>query len=157
MASNWRCRICLTCAAIAQASLIARAEDVQVLSGQRLSGSGSTDWNVTVQSNGTLAPGNGVGVMTLGGLTFNDGAVLEVESNDIVLDRIDVTGADSFHLSGLTRIDFNADWNMTVGDYVLIDYNGTPLNDFAVENSFSVNTRGGRIGRILHDAANTPI
>ncbi|MEO8388480.1 autotransporter domain-containing protein [Polaromonas sp.] len=66
---------------------------VQVLNGGTLGGTGSVR-NTTIQSGGTLAPGNSIGTLTVvGNLTFNAGSVYSVEVDSAGSnDRTNATG-----------------------------------------------------------------
>lgn len=66
---------------------------VQVLNGGTLGGTGSVR-NTTIQSGGTLAPGNSIGTLTVvGNLTFNAGSVYGVEVDSAGSnDRTNATG-----------------------------------------------------------------
>ena len=70
---------------------------VTVKSGATLGGTGAIDGNVTVNSGGTVAPGVGVGTLTVGGsVTFESGSTCTVEvsasPNGNVCDKLNVTG-----------------------------------------------------------------
>lgn len=72
----------------------ALAGAVQVDSGAVLGGTGSIGGAVTVD--GTVAPGNSIGTLTVGSVVFNSGSVLQVEVNETgggSGDRLEVTGS----------------------------------------------------------------
>ncbi len=82
-----------------------------LVGGGTLGGTGSIGGNVTV-SGGHLAPGSGVGTLTVGSLTL-DGSTVDSVNNS-------ASGTDSINLSDLGA--------SSSGDYVLIDYtNGSPF------------------------------
>ncbi|MCP4591204.1 MAG: hypothetical protein GY842_10690, partial [bacterium] len=53
--------------------------DVEVWDGATLKGSGSSDGVATVLLGGVIAPGNDIGIMTLGGVTINQTAELAIQ------------------------------------------------------------------------------
>jgi autotransporter-associated beta strand protein len=68
------------------------ADGLTVASGAILGGVGTIIGDVTV--NGTLAPGNSIGTITLvGDHVFNPGSILEIELNPSTSDRINVVGS----------------------------------------------------------------
>lgn len=101
---------------------------LQVKTGGTLAGSGTHAGAVTVASGAKLSPGEGVGKLTVGGLTLNAGSVLDFEITDSsILDQIVVTGQNGltidgggfhFYIAGGTT-SFSAN-----GVYNLIGYSG---------------------------------
>jgi autotransporter-associated beta strand protein len=70
-------------------------DDVDVLSGV-LGGTGSIAGIVDVGSAGTVAPGNSIGVLTVGEADFSSGSILQIETSPgamgVNADRLDVSG-----------------------------------------------------------------
>ena len=95
---------------------------VTVASGGTLGGSGSIAGAVTVNSGGTLAPGNSPGLLSVGSLTLDAGSTTTMEIDGTArgtqYDAIDVTGTAT--LGGTLNLVFG--YTPTVGDsYALID------------------------------------
>ena len=95
---------------------------VTVASGGSLGGSGSIAGAVTVNSGGTLAPGNSPGLLSVGSLTLDAGSTTTMEIDGTArgtqYDAIDVTGTAT--LGGTLNLVFG--YTPTVGDsYALID------------------------------------
>ncbi len=103
---------------------------VAVNSGSTLSGTGSISGTVTVASTSRLAPGNGVGTLTMGALTLSNGSIVDCEfktgpaANDLAV----VTNSDGLILDGggfnLFQEGTTTQFS-TPGTYTLISYTGT--------------------------------
>src|SRR5207249_3645474 len=85
----------------------------------KLGGNGSILGTVTVNGGGHVAPGNSVGTISVGGLTLNSGALLDVEGDGGGFDRINVTVDNAFSIAGPTTISLSDLGGVTSGDYVL--------------------------------------
>ncbi|HWK94081.1 MAG TPA: autotransporter domain-containing protein [Pseudolabrys sp.] len=97
-----------------------------VLSGGRLQGSGMIG---SVDIGGTIAPGNSIGTLNTGSITFFNGAVYEVEVNNAgQSDRIAVTGTATINAGSTVSVIAGA------GNYA-------PLTQYTI-----ITTTGGRIG-----------
>ena len=101
---------------------------VTVQSGGTLAGNGSISGGVNVQSGGTLSPGNGVGALTVGGLTLNGTTLMEINkslspSNDLVISTAPVT-------YGGTLIVTNLGANISLGDQFTL-FNPVGSGNFA--------------------------
>ena len=113
---------------------------VTVASGAALGGDGTIGGSVSVASGGTLSPGNlGVGTLTVGGLTLNNGGIVNFEFSG-TNDLISVTNAGGLTLNGGNLNLFNAGTTAafaTNGTYTLINYNGAlsgALSNLSVSN-----------------------
>ena len=113
---------------------------VTVASGAALGGDGAIGGSVSVASGGTLSPGNlGVGTLTVGGLTLNNGGIVNFEFSG-TNDLISVTNAGGLTLNGGNINLFNAGTTAafaTNGTYTLINYNGAlsgALSNLSVSN-----------------------
>jgi autotransporter-associated beta strand protein len=99
-----------------------------------LTGTGTISGLVDVAFNGTLAPGNSVGTMTVGSLTLESGAICNFEFNSTPAnDKVIVTSAGGLTLNGGVFNLFGENtvipWT-TPGTYQLIQYSGsTPSLD----------------------------
>ncbi|MFY7818632.1 MAG: beta strand repeat-containing protein [Akkermansiaceae bacterium] len=103
---------------------------IAVNSGSTLSGNGTIMGSVTISSTSRLAPGNGVGTLTMGSLTLASGAIFDCEfkadatANDLAV----VTSTDGLMLNGggfhLYEEGSTTQFR-TPGTYTLISYNGT--------------------------------
>ena len=97
-----------------------------VASGATLEGSGSIAGPVTINSGGTLAPGDGVGTLTLGSLALSPGSFLnyELATHGVigggVNDLLDVTG--NLTLDGTLTVNTLSGFGL--GTYRLINYGG---------------------------------
>lgn len=108
----------------------ASTASVAVNSGSTLSGTGTINGTVTVASTSHLAPGNGVGTLTMGSLTLASGSIVDCEfktgpaANDLAV----VTTSDGLNLDGggfnLYQEGTTSQFN-TPGTYTLITYTGT--------------------------------
>lgn len=125
-----------------------------VAAGAVLGGTGVCGSAGTVAAGGILSPGTaGVGTLTLGSLTLQQGAVYRWDVASAANDTVDVTGdlmlPDGFTLN-VNRLEPGA-----LRQKVLFTYGGSYIGPEAAE----VTTTGGATTpyRTLHDAANTRI
>ncbi|MCG3147564.1 MAG: hypothetical protein PCFJNLEI_01004 [Verrucomicrobiae bacterium] len=101
-----------------------------VASGAKLGGSGTIAGAVTIQNNGTLAPGNSIGTNTVGSLTLNASSVLEWEfqiSPPYISDFTIVTNNNGLTVNGgklYTYQDGTAFPFQVAGLYRLMQYTG---------------------------------
>ncbi|WP_292883691.1 DUF4347 domain-containing protein [Nisaea sp.] len=114
-----------------------------VASGVTLKGTSTYATAVTVQSGGTIAPGNSPGKISTGNLTLSSGSTAEMEINGTTAgtqyDQIAVTGTVTISNATLTT---NFGYTSAIGDsYVLIDNDGTD----AVTGTFSGLAEGATI------------
>ncbi len=113
---------------------------VNVASGATVGGDGTIGGSVSLASGGTLSPGNlGVGTFTVGGLTLNNGGIVNFEfagTNDLIA----VTNAGGLTLNGGNLNLFNAGTTAafaTNGTYTLFNYSGAlsgALSNLTVSN-----------------------
>ena len=101
---------------------------VTVQNGGTLAGNGTISAGVNVQSGGTLSPGNGVGTLTVGGLTLSGTTLMEINkslspSNDLVTSTAPVT-------YGGTLIVTNLGPNISLGDHFTL-FNPVGSGSFA--------------------------
>lgn len=75
---------------------------VSVNAGAVLGGNGTISGNVTVNSGGTLSPGNSPGVLTVGSLLLNAGSTTALEINGVTTRGTDFDGINITTASGLT-------------------------------------------------------
>ena len=144
---------------------------VSVASGATLGGSGTLGGTVTVNSGGTLAPGNSPGVITMAGLSLPTGAILAMELGQAGVvggtfnDRVQVNG--NLTLGGGTvnvTVPTTPAGTFTPGTYRLIDYTGTLTNSgglvvgtlpagFSAANMYiDVNTTAKQVNLVVRDA-----
>jgi fibronectin-binding autotransporter adhesin len=102
--------------------------DVSVASGAVLTGNGTVSGNVTVAGSAKVTPGDGVGDLTVGGLTLDSGSLLDIElASPSSGDRIIVSGSGGLTING-GGINFynpaNGQGVSTPGTYNLIQYSG---------------------------------
>ncbi len=96
--------------------------------GATLGGTGTISGMITVGTDGIIAPGNGVGTITTGGLTLGSGSILNFEFNNTpASDYINVTHSGGLTINGggfnlYAEGTVNAFSN--VGSYNLIGYSG---------------------------------
>ncbi len=69
------------------------AASIIVQNGATLAGTGRVGNNVTINSGGTLAPGNSPGTITVGSLTFTPGSIYHVEISPALASNTIVTGS----------------------------------------------------------------
>lgn len=103
--------------------------DISVSSGSSLTGTGAATGTATLGNNTTLVPGlNGIGTLTLGGLTLNSGSVVNLEFNGSTNDRVVTTKTDGLTLNGggvnLYAAGGTTPLN-TAGTYNLVQYSGS--------------------------------
>ncbi len=104
---------------------LAAGSVVTVADGGSLAGIGTVGGPVTLAAGGSLAPGNGIGTLTLGGnLTLNEGGTIAFDITDaftadklVVGGTLNPTGKTTIVVPGLTPL---AD-----GDYTLMEVTGT--------------------------------
>lgn len=118
---------------------------VTINDGGTLAGSGSIAGTVTLNAGGTIAPGNSVGTITLGGLTLSADSQLEIEFNDTGNDLIHVTG--TLEISGGQITLLQEDTSLAPvftdnGVFHLIQYTGT-LDPASLELLSVVNLQPG--------------
>lgn len=98
-----------------------------VNSGGILSGTGSASGVVTINAGGVLSPGNGVGTLTLGGLTLTPSAILDFEFNAAGADQVIISGANGLTINGggfhLFAEGTQTQWS-TPGTYNLFSFMG---------------------------------
>jgi len=104
-------------------------EAYTVSSGATFGGTGLTDSAVTVQSGGTIRPGNGTapGVLTVGSLTLDAGGTLNILLGGAISSLLDVNGSVS--LSGLVR--FTTTGALTADLYPFLSYSNTFAGSFS--------------------------
>jgi len=108
----------------------AATASVAVNSGSTLGGVGTIAGSVTVASTSHLAPGNGVGTLTMGSLSLASGAIVDCEfkTGPAANDLLSVTNSDGLTLNGggfnLYQEGTTTQFN-TPGTYTLISYTGT--------------------------------
>ena len=122
----------------------------------KLGGNGNILGTVTVNSGGHVAPGNSVGIISVGGLTLNSGALLDVEGDASGFDRINVTTDSALNIAGPTTIGLTDLGGVTTGDYVLIDYNVDFTGNFS-DLSLSTTTLGAYTASLFNDTGDTSI
>jgi autotransporter-associated beta strand protein len=122
----------------------------------RLGGIGNIIGTVTLNSGGHVAPGNSVGTISVGGLTLNSGALLDVEGDGTGFDRINVTIDNAFSIAGPTTISLTDLGGVTAGDYVLIDYGGAFTGNFS-DLSLASTSLGSFTASLVDDTADTSI
>ncbi|OYV03042.1 MAG: hypothetical protein CFE26_21550, partial [Verrucomicrobiales bacterium VVV1] len=108
----------------------AATASVAVNSGSTLGGIGTITGSVSVASTSRLAPGNGVGTLTMGSLALASGSIVDCEfktgpaANDLAVvtttDGLTLTGGGFNLYQEGTTTQFN-----TPGTYTLISYTGT--------------------------------
>jgi autotransporter-associated beta strand protein len=106
--------------------------NVTVAAGGTLDGNGIISGAVEIQGGGILAPGNGVGAITVGALTLDSGSFGNFEFNGTANDRTVVANAGGFVLNdgsdtaafNLYAVGSTAPWT-TAGAYKLIQFSGT--------------------------------
>jgi autotransporter-associated beta strand protein len=131
---------------------------VTVQFGSTLTGEGSIAGTALLIQDGHLAPGNGVGTITVGGLSLADGT-LHIESDATGMDRINVVTPDRF-FANYARIYLTDRGGTKEGDYVIIDYSGTPLADSSVLGNLQIWTGGDEglfVYSLIHDRDNTNV
>jgi hypothetical protein len=101
---------------------------VKIGAGGVLSGNGAIAGDVTVLSDGEIAPGGNAGVLAFSSLTLEVGSTLSVEivgtSGDSANDRVEVTGHAA--LGGRLAIDVSDDVELQVGDeFQILDSNSS--------------------------------
>ena len=108
------------------------ASDVDVDSGATLGGDGTISQSVNLE--GTLAPGNSIGELTVGNLDSNNG-IFEFElasngtSDTLVVGDLDLTGTDTLNLLGTTKATTYTLVNYTklLGSFESVTFNGSAL------------------------------
>ena len=111
---------------------------VNVISTATLGGSGSIGGAVTVNSGGHIAPGSGsIDTLTIsGGLTLNDGAVLDFEADASSCDKIDITGGTFTGAASANGVTVNVTISGGLSDqvsYTLMEWvadSGVDIADF---------------------------
>lgn len=90
------------------------AGDVDVHAGATLGGHGQIQGDVHLMSGSTIAPGNSIGNITVGNITFDAGSIYEFEVNqDTSADKITSTGAATLN-GGTVHVLANGNiWNTT--------------------------------------------
>ncbi|WP_414899591.1 autotransporter domain-containing protein [Sphingomonas flavalba] len=122
--------------------------DVTVLPGATMAGAGTLR-HLTIADNGVLAPGDGIGVMTMESLSLNGGSILDFELGTpgvaSASDRIDVTGA--LTLDGMVNVTNAGGFGN--GVYTLITYgtlagdNGLAVGAAPANHAYTVNAGTG--------------
>jgi autotransporter-associated beta strand protein len=94
------------------------AGTVSVGSGATLQGSGSVAGAVTVANGGTFAPGNSLGIISVGSAALNSGSTLSIELGGTTAgtqyDRLNVAG--SLALAGTLRVTLANNYTPAIGD-----------------------------------------
>ncbi|MEI8315598.1 MAG: autotransporter-associated beta strand repeat-containing protein, partial [Verrucomicrobiota bacterium] len=132
------------------------ASSTVTVNGGTLGGTGTLAGAVTVNTGGHLAPGNGVGVQSMGTLTLNSGSALDFQFQPHALgslnDQLIVTGTDGLTINGggfnlLTATGTNPNDNSQrftdLGIYNLINYGGT-LGGLGISALSILNPAGNR-------------
>ena len=102
--------------------------NVTVATGGTLGGDGIIIGGVTINSGGTLAPGNSVGSIDVGSLTLSSGSILNFEFNGSLNDTINVNTSDGFIVNGggfNLFAENTATPYTTAGLYTLFNFSGT--------------------------------
>ncbi len=132
---------------------------VTVRSGATLGGSGTIAANVSAENGGHIAPGFGLGTLTVGGLSLNSSAI-DIEGNGGGFDLLSILGLDAFTAAGNTAISVSDLGGIVEGEYQIISYNNTTplanLNNFSLAtptvagfNLALVNDQAGRTIKLL--------
>jgi len=131
---------------------------VAVNSSATLSGSGSIGSAVTINNNGTLSPGNGIGTLNAGGLTFSSGSSLSLDITGTTpatgYDQVNVTGGVSLN-GGSISINlggFVPNQNTDIF-YVILNDGVDPVSGtFAGLPNGSTFSSGGQLFQITYSA-----
>lgn len=113
------------------------AGNVDVQNGAILGGHGRINGTAAINSGGTLAPGNSIGMLTLSDAIFNSGATFQVEANpDGTADRLvadsSLGGTGTVTINTGAALDIVAGtgiWNPTTS-YLIIDTDGGVTGQF---------------------------
>jgi autotransporter-associated beta strand protein len=118
-----------------------------VNSGQLLTGAGSVTGLVRVASGGTLAPGSGVGTLTLrSGLTLSSNAAIEFQLGP-PSDLLRITGGTfSGNTNGATKLSLLGTGG--TGPYTLIDWNGAATSQLEVSDFTLASVPAGFLGSL---------
>ncbi len=134
------------------------ANNVTVRAGATFGGGGTVAGALGLFQDGHLSAGEGVGNLTVGGLTLTAGGIWDIESNATGMDSIAVTGTDALRILGSTWVNLYDRGGTKEGDYVIIDYNGAPLPDSTVLGNFQLTANGSPFAySVINDRANTNI
>jgi autotransporter-associated beta strand protein len=136
------------------------ASTVTVANGGTLSGTGSAQGTVIVQSGGHLSPGTATtpGTPFFGGLTLEQGSLLDFELSNSSSDQLYINNPDSLTLNGGAFNLFGPGGTTpltTNGTYTLIDYNNTFLGQLS--NLTVNNPLIGKLYTFTDDPNNTLI
>ncbi|HSX11017.1 MAG TPA: autotransporter domain-containing protein, partial [Chlamydiales bacterium] len=112
---------------------LANSSTVTVSAGATLQGTGIVG-NVTCS--GTVAPGNSVGTLQSGPVTFNSGSIFQVEINPSAASLLEVTGTAA--LTGTVNVGVDAGAYPKTGTYLI-------LSATNISGSFSPTVTGGAV------------
>lgn len=100
------------------------AGDVNVYTGATLGGHGTIAGHVLIDNGGTISPGNSVGNITVGGITFNTGSIYEFEVNSNgSADKITSTNAATIN-GGQVNVLANGNIWQTTSQYTILTSTG---------------------------------
>jgi len=100
------------------------AGNIAVKAGAILAGSGTVGGTVTLEDDGTLAPGDGIGTLAVGGnLVLNGGGTINFEITDAVTSDKLIVGGD-LTPAGTTTVGLPSLAALAEGDYTLIEVSG---------------------------------
>lgn len=120
-------------------------DSVTVSSGGTLKGSGEVTGDVTVQSGGTIAPGQSPGCMSAGDLTLSSGSIFEAEIGGATAcsqyDRINVTGLVNVTGATLSLTILNAYQAANGSSFTLVSNDGSD----SVIGTFSGLSEGAQV------------
>lgn len=101
--------------------------DIQAGLGTLLGGYGQIQGSVNLLSGSTIAPGNSIGTLMVGNITFNLGATYEVEAlSNGLSDRINVTGTAIINGGDISVLAGAGLWSANTS-YVIIDAPNNPI------------------------------
>jgi len=133
---------------------------VFVASGATLGGNGKITGAVSAASGGHIAAGDGLGTLTVGGLSLNS-SFLDVEGSAAGFDLIKVASdgsADVFNANGTNTFTLFDLGGVAAGDYPILDYTNTAaladLSHFTIANPGAFPTL---VATLFNDTANQDI
>ncbi|HEV8379517.1 MAG TPA: autotransporter-associated beta strand repeat-containing protein, partial [Tepidisphaeraceae bacterium] len=121
-----------------------------------LTGNGHIDGLVATKPGAHIAPGNGIGSLTVKGLTLEAGSIVDIEGAGPFFDGIFFVGTET-HTFNDGKVNLIERSPFTPGNYPLFHYNGEPIRDLTGKLSLIERYHGNTWATLFDDGSSTTV